>query len=171
MRAYFFGNMYLSQIQQGIQATHVLGEMCLEHCNSTSEYPGKYLWDWIGFHKTVILLNAGYSSEILSLVDFFDNNKNPYPWASFREGEDALDGALTCTGIILPEKIYESARMIREEPLPSLILINIRDSGKIELFPENQFGIKIPPNQEKITWEFNSWEFKLIQRLNNYRLA
>ena len=31
MRAYFFGNMYLSSIQQGIQAAHCLGEMFLKY--------------------------------------------------------------------------------------------------------------------------------------------
>lgn len=30
-RAYFFGNMYLSQIQQGIQAAHVVAEMSMAY--------------------------------------------------------------------------------------------------------------------------------------------
>lgn len=114
MRAYFFGNMYLSSIQQGIQAAHVTAELFMK---PHSEDGNIYLLDWANNHKTMILLNAGYSEEIRRLIEFFDTADNPYPWASFNEGDDALDGALTCVGIVLPEKIYKLSAYLRQAPI------------------------------------------------------
>ena len=113
MRAYFFGNMYLSSIQQGIQAAHVTAELFMK---AHSEDGNMYLIDWANNHKTMILLNAGYSEELRRLIEFFDTTDNPYPWAYFNEGQDALDGALTCVGIVLPEKVYELSSYLRMPP-------------------------------------------------------
>ena len=107
MRAYFFGNMYLSSIQQGIQAGHVIAEFFVDYPETLTEKmsdAGKLLWTWAQDHKTVILLNGGYSENLHRLCEFFDNYENHlYPWAYFHEGKDALDGALTCVGIVLPD--------------------------------------------------------------------
>ena len=105
MRAYYFGNMYLSSIQQGIQSAHVTAEIMLKYVTVTGSYeitddPKRIMaWDWAKNHKTMILLNGGYSENIHNLIEFFDTRENPYPWADFYEGQDALDGALTCAGI------------------------------------------------------------------------
>jgi len=106
MRAYFFGNMYLSPIQQGIQAAHVTHELFLKYGIDSRFY------DWAQDHKTMILLNGGYSENLRELIALFDSRENPYPWAHFNEGEDSLDGALTSVGIVLPEKIYETAKAL-----------------------------------------------------------
>ena len=112
MRAYFFGNMYLSSIQQGIQAAHAVHDMFVRY--PTREHGGgNYLWDWATDHKTMILLNGGYADTIKELVNFFNNSDNPYPFAAFHEEEASLNGALTTVGIVLPEKIYHIASMIR----------------------------------------------------------
>ena len=113
MRAYFFGNMYLSSIQQGIQAAHVVAEMFRIEDDGDDEGPRKILHEWADDHQTMVLLNAGYSEEIRKLAELFNMGDNPYPWATFAESEEALDNALTCIGIILPVKIYETARMLR----------------------------------------------------------
>lgn len=148
MRAYFFGNMYLSSIQQGIQAAHVVAEMFTKYDVQTSSmmYERDNLHDWAKDHKTMILLNAGYSEEILSLCRFFDDPENPFPWAPFFEGQDALCGALTCVGIILPEKIYEAAKAVR----------NIDGSDTMPAWNGHT-----PSN----------WEFEMAIRLNNYGMA
>jgi hypothetical protein len=106
--------MYLSSIQQGIQAAHVTAELFMK---AHSEEGNMYLLDWANNHKTMILLNAGYSEELRRLIEFFDTKQNPYPWASFNEGQDALDGALTCVGIVLPEKIYKLSSYLRQAPI------------------------------------------------------
>ena len=106
MRAYFFGNMYLSSIQQGIQAAHATHEMFTKYRNQIT--PEKVLYDWAIDHKTMILLNGGYAETIQELVFFFERQPGhlqcDYPFAPFYEEKASLNGALTTVGIILPKK-------------------------------------------------------------------
>lgn len=146
MRAYFFGNMYLSSIQQGIQAAHVVHELFIKYPESAHQH--SILDHWAKEHKTMVLLNAGYSDEIRSLVTFFNTTENPLPWAKFHEGKDSLDGALTCVGIILPEEFYEAAKEVRAG-------VPIVDSWTL-------------PNWTKLQTD---WERTFAIRLNNYGLA
>ncbi len=162
MRAYFFGNMYLSSIQQGIQAAHVTHELF----NKYIDNPGSGLNTlslWAEDHKTMILLNAGYGENIRALVERFNNSENPYPWADFHEGQDALDGALTCVGIVLPEKIYETASMLRSIPFRSKVdmIESIRDTGEVDLVLDG----------EDVTCQLSKWEFDLVIELGNYGMA
>jgi len=163
MRYYGFGNMYLSSIQQGIQSAHTIAEMFIDSKFDSSHRP-KMLDDWAENHKTMILLNGGYSETLRKLSDFFKDAKNPYPFAEFHEGQDALDGALTCVGIILPEKIYESSAYIRSLPFRKKeeVIEKIKESGTIELEPYQ--GIAV-------THELSKWEFELVLELNKYGLA
>ena len=58
MRAYFFGNLYMSSIQQGIQAAHAVADMFIKYSNENE--PNYHpLREWATDHKTMILLNAG----------------------------------------------------------------------------------------------------------------
>ena len=113
MRAYLFGNLYLSSIQQGIQALHCTTEMFLKYLPHTEE--AGPLYDWALNYKTTILLNGGNSTELYSIRYHFEQEENPYPFAMFEESVDALSGAVTCVGIILPEKIYTAAEEIRND--------------------------------------------------------
>jgi hypothetical protein len=102
MRFYSAGNMYLSSIQQGIQAAHCVGEMALEHTGN------KMFEDWLSIHKTLICVNGGNNASLLDLYNLFTEANNPgYPVAHFREDEQSMAGMLTTVGIIVPEKIYE----------------------------------------------------------------
>ena len=159
MRAYFFGNMYLSSIQQGIQAQHCTAELFLKYMTNEREEnnPAQYLWEWANHHKTSILLNGGYSENLRVLVDRFDDSQNPYPWATFNESQEALDGALTCVGIILPEKIYALASAVRDKKNGALLEEMIRDHG---------FWVF-----EGTSIDYTKWELELALELNNYGLA
>lgn len=163
MRAYFFGNMYLSSIQQGIQAAHVVAEMFtfydVERTDPSNFSKVELLYEWARHHKTMILLNAGYSEELLSLIDFFTSNENPYPWTSFMESGQALEGVTTSAGIILPEKIYEAARQVRT---------SVGDAEVLDR--TNELNVEFADGTYDIC-QFNDWEVKLINRLNNYGLA
>ena len=98
MRAYFFTNMYLSSIQNGIQSAH-----CLQEINN--EYPdNEVLKEWATKHKTMYVLNGGTSEQMNGIVTFLTHKLNTLPWAIFKE--PSLDNALTCIGIIVPEEIY-----------------------------------------------------------------
>lgn len=181
MRAYFFGNMYLSSIQQGIQAKHVGDEMDLKYfpmptevgeCCFHATQQTVTLADWKKNHKTVVLLNAGYSSTIRDIQAFMMDNDNHYPWAVFHEGDDALDGALTGLGIILPEKIYEAARLVRQRctgwDRVRLVRDIIWEDGELKVVPGNPYGIE---TEDHLLWTYNKWEAKLIDELNKYGLA
>jgi hypothetical protein len=113
MRAYYFGNLYMSSIQQGIQALHTTAEMFIKYdgCTDPREIQ---LREWAGSHKTVILKQAGYSSDLNDIVELFVVSDNPYPWSLFHE--EGVDGALTCVGIVLPEKVYSVADEARNMP-------------------------------------------------------
>jgi hypothetical protein len=149
MRAYFFGNMYLSSIQQGIQAAHVVAEMFTKYPADSQQHA--ILEHWAVDHKTMVLLNAGYSDEIRSLITFFNTIGNPLPWAQFYEGKDSLDGALTCVGIILPEEFYEGAKEVREFAGP--------------------VGPMVSPIAKYFKMLQPGFEQELAVRLNNYGLA
>lgn len=183
MRAYFFGNMYLSSIQQGIQAGHVIAEMFVKYRPLVSEdYEivnnpyDRMLNDWAANHKVMILLNGGYGENLRELNAFFEgtldepgvtrlsevyDNYSPYPFAFFEESDEALDGAMTSFGVILPPKIYEGARLMQKTMrLP-------RDMDVRQLF-ENE-GILVFSDGEEVP--YNKWEIELMQRLNTFRLA
>ena len=113
MRAYFFGNFYLSSIQQGIQAAHCVTEMFVKYKRHKQERDP--LLDWARNHKTIILLNGGDCFDLLDIYCMINDESNPYPWSKFHESVTALNDAITCVGIILPEKIYESAETLREK--------------------------------------------------------
>ena len=121
MRAYFWGNMYLSSIQQGIQAAHVVGDM---FCKYTDNEFGaeRALYDWAENHKTMILFNGGYQSKLTVIEDALKANKK-HAWAAFREEEDSLNGALTSVGVILPEYVYTLATQVRNERAPAIRLV------------------------------------------------
>ncbi len=145
MRAYFFGNMYLSSIQQGIQAQHCTVEMFLKytvHSKSSSDFIGEHqrdmLYDWARGHKTTILLNGGDTEALYDIEELIHNDENPYPRTSFLESYIALNNTLTCVGIILPERVYIGAEKLR---------IGIRDMTLTE------------------------WELGLCLVMNNCRLA
>jgi len=158
MRAYFFGNMYLSSIQQGIQSLHATSEKFVKYYGCAGN-ANKALMDWATNHKTVCLMNGGFNSSIRELMNFFDSDQNPFPWAEFHEEEDSLDGALTCVGIVLPEKIYDTAKLIREGDSAS-ILEQIQKTGTYTVF-EDTPTIRM----------FTKWEFDMLKTLNMFGLA
>jgi hypothetical protein len=118
MRFYSFTNMYLSSIQVGIQTAHCLVDMGREYDNTNQAKLGDkscidYI-DWADNHKTIVCLNGGNKANLEEIVNFFGSHHNTYPWCCFCEDEDSLNGCLTCVGIIVPEKIYETAKVFRD---------------------------------------------------------
>lgn len=168
-RAYFFGNMYLSSIQQGIQAAHVVHEMFIKYPkpvvqrHNGEDHAGEHLWKWAENDKTMILLNAGFGAEIADLAMMFTGGEvkyeNPYPWAVFLEEQATLNGAYTSIGIILPSRIWNTVSVIREHNL-ALTLLN---SPQYSSHPYED--ISALPN------DFTDWEIQLLERLPKYSLA
>lgn len=150
MRAYFFGNLYLSSIQQGIQAAHAVVDMFVKYKSPCVQYD--ILLEWAANHKTMILLNGGYTQEIHNLITFFSEKDNPLPWAPFHESREALDGALTTVGIILPEEFYLAAKELQSPSHPA----------------DSNTAFSQTPNLDKLQ---TVWEREMAVRLNKYGLA
>jgi len=116
MRAYFFNNMYLSSIQQGIQAQHCTAEIFMKYVNDPRHDPNDeevMLYNWAREHKTTIILNGADAERMDDISLHMQGSDNPYPWAAFLE-PGLGDNVLTSIGIILPEKIYAGAAEIRK---------------------------------------------------------
>lgn len=180
MRAYFFGNFYLSSIQQGIQAGHCLGEMVVGYgCKPiTPPYfefrqnveihapQANMLATFLASHKTFILLNGGMQSDLQELAMFFKRGEldydNMFPYGYFNEEKDALNESMTCVGIVLPKRIYEFADLLK------------KDDGVLRHEIESQFnrrGFAYYNHEDPESIIENRWELELVQRLITYRMA
>lgn len=101
-RLYTFCNYYLSSIQQGIQSLHVAVELSLSNDKKTKiAYQ-----DWANKEKTVIVLNGGNSARLSSI--FAELGGFGYSPRSFREDHDSLNGALTCVGVLVPDRVWDA---------------------------------------------------------------
>lgn len=156
MRAYFFCNFYLSNIQKGIQSAHCIVDLIYKYRESSSDFRLQ-INHWCIEHKTMILLNGGNQESLFDLFTFLISPENPYPFEKFHEDGPSLNGALTCVGIILPEKIYEGAALLRN-----------RNNTVGQL---NDFQNIIIPVDGVFNYLFTDWELELMKKLNEYRLA
>lgn len=95
-RLYSFVNMYLSDIQKGIQTAHIVGELSMR---SHPQYD-----DWLDW-KTIIVLNGGNAQSLWDIRNFLQGQKD-YVNTHFCEDDQSLGGSITAVGIILPEKVY-----------------------------------------------------------------
>jgi hypothetical protein len=110
MRAYFFNNMYLNGIHNGIQAGHALDQLW----SSLTEAKGKrtksaeakfaMLREFSREHKTWIILKSGDSNALFDLYKFMAGQKT-YPFTMFQE--PGLNHAPTSVVVILPERMYD----------------------------------------------------------------
>lgn len=155
MRCYHFTNMYLSSIQQGIQSAHSQMEMFVKYEDTSSQKD--VLYDWASNHKTMVILNGGYLSVVQELLEFLTDDNNPYPFAPFYESPEALGGILTCIGLVLPEKIYVGAKLMRDKIIDKNA--QVIDTDLLVEYGDYNYGI------------YSEFELALCQRLNQYRLA
>lgn len=170
MRFYGFGNYYLSSLQQGLQAAHVVAEIAL-----SSRFKGGQWWhtfeQWAEFHKTIVLLNGGNSADLRDLFFFLDSKENPYPYEMFCEDQQSLDRAATCVGIILPEEIYNSAAAIRSGDIfPGVDSYIFSPDPSLD--PDDELRRKERLEYLcKVLDNANPWTLEMINRLNRCGLA
>lgn len=159
---YGFGNYYLSSIQQGIQNAHVITKISVKYKPLSAQH-SQYI-NWATNHFTMCCLNGGNSKDLDSLINIFDVDENPFPWSVFYEDDQSLNGALTAVGIILPSKIYDTAKAVRERQA-KVVEIN---PGQLVLIENAQGGIR---DIEVNAVSFSQWELRLIQMLPYFPLA
>jgi hypothetical protein len=109
MRLYTFGNFYLSSIQQGIQAAHLIADMFVDHQVPSTERT--VLYDWAKNHKTLISLNGGNHADLTEKFLLLRRlgAELQLPVGSFQEDDISLNRAMTCCGIVVPQHIYDFA--------------------------------------------------------------
>lgn len=104
-RMYCVVNQYIAGIHAGIQSAHAMSEVFLRYPQRIG--PASHLlWDWAFDDKTMIVLNGGYQSSLQELCEKLKPLSGTYPWASFCEEQDALNGAMTAVAVVLPEYMY-----------------------------------------------------------------
>lgn len=146
MRFYTFTNFYLNAISQGIQPAHCLGELFMKYLD---ESPAKaVLYEFAKNHKTMICLNGGHYHGVLACAEEVKRLAEALqlPYANFHEDEQSLGGLMTCTGLVVPQHIYEAGLLLRDRCLSTNIeaqeAIDALSSEELELANFlNQFGL------------------------------
>lgn len=166
MRVYTFTHFMLSTMAQGIQAGHAKDELFNNYRNTHIE-ENKVLFDWSINHKTHVSLSGGISSDMEELWTFLCTEENPYPLSNFHEDEDSLKGIMTSIAMVLPERIYEVASMIKRKTA---------EFNREFLYPveDESMGWTEDAELEALCQSYGSYtdfEKELILRLPNYRLA
>lgn len=147
--------MYLSDIQRGIQSAHCVTDMIYKYQVGTIK--SHIIYNWAKNHKTMILLNGGNQQSLDELYNFMSSPANSYPFGLFREDEQSLNGCLTCVSIVIPERIYYHASVLRD---PRSQITRINNKCKI-------VDVDLVSYDE----EFTDWEVEFMMKLNQYRLA
>jgi len=160
MRCYHLSNMYLSSIQHGIQSSHSQMELFVKYQKDSKQKEA--LYDWAENHKTMIVLNGGFLSTMREALAVIAVEDNPYPWSTFHESEEALGGILTNVAIVIPEKIYETAALIRKRLIsPTLVIAtNLDTDAAMQVMEQLQFY-----------GSFSDFEVILCNLLNKFNLA
>ena len=110
-RMYCVVNQYIAGIHAGIQSAHAIAEVFLDYNTRKRNSASEFLWRWADSDKTIIVLNGGYQSSLQGLCEKLVPLSGTYPWASFCEEQDALNGAMTAVAVVLPEYMYNPQYM------------------------------------------------------------
>lgn len=123
LRLYAVTNMYLSGIHAGIQTAHIVDKLWNKYTDPLAPLPSRLvLREWSEHYKTIIVLNGGYQSVLQST---YDELRRPLkqlglPMARFYESKEALNGALTVIGFVLPDSVYALPRELPIEEIAQL---------------------------------------------------
>lgn len=122
MRCYHLANFYLPGIHAGIQSAHVQHELAIKYLqdDDADESQAEMYKEWAFNYKTIIVLNGGWQASLQEWVQFLSSNEHPFAWAHFHEEQDALNGALTNVGVVLPQHIYGVSRELRDGGKPGV---------------------------------------------------
>jgi len=93
-------------IHAGIQTAHIVSELSVKYRHESKQH-GAYQM-WATGHKTIFVSNGGYASSLRDRYKKLHRLAERYalPCTDFHESPEALDGALTAVGIIVPAFLY-----------------------------------------------------------------
>lgn len=155
-RMYCVVNQYIAGIHAGIQSAHAIAEMFLDYPKKRNK-ASDLLWDWAEDDKTIIVLNGGYQSSLQDLCDKLKPLSGTYPWASFREERDALNGAMTAVAVVLPEYMYDPE--YKSDP-----------GGLYELNSPARIANSYHDEMDNIIHNYTTSEKVLISKMKSFRL-
>jgi hypothetical protein len=92
--------------------------------------------------------------------------ENEFPWCQFNEDEYSLKGVMTAISIVLPEKIYTTASIMRTNK--DIEFSKFLDGTNKLAYNESDSDII---DTLKVFGTFADFEVELIKLLNVYRLA
>jgi hypothetical protein len=146
-RLYTFGHFQLSSIQQGIQAGHAAVRLVDSYRYPQMDFGDEeeyrkmcdMVHEWVTKHETFVCKNGGNSESLAEIQAFLSRPDSTYPWASFYESEEAMQGLLTCLAVILPSKIYEDGiKYIKDR---SIVWNKDRKTGEVIFTHDNSFEV------------------------------
>jgi peptidyl-tRNA hydrolase len=125
MRFYSLTNLYTAGIHAGIQTAHAVHAMERKYAlrSSTDDIASleklKVYQEWADRHQTIIVLQAGYAANLERLYNDFRKPAAELnlPIIRWRESKEALNGATTAVGIVLPESVYDM-RLSKDQIAP-----------------------------------------------------
>ena len=105
----FFGNMYISQIQHGIQCGHTVTKLFHHYPENVPPNTSHLvestaiLKEWADTHVTKWLLDGGNYESLGKIYNIIRAISDVYPMPvdKFHESISALNGALTCVGLVV----------------------------------------------------------------------
>lgn len=126
MKCYVFVHSYLNTTGKGIQACHAVAELMLSGNRTVRE--------WAKKHKTLILLEGGFSQDMYSKWD--DIRFNPHfaeRSVAFFEDGDTLSGMLTAIAVVVGDsgcKLIDDfrkspERVVLNKPLKNIALARL----------------------------------------------
>jgi hypothetical protein len=169
LRCYTFTDFMYSSIQQGIQSGHAAVELFNKYLIEEGWQNGyaEVVQDWAANYKTMICLNGGRYEDVCTWLKFFaageEVGENSLPFAGFTE-EPAQGGRLTTVAAILPERIFNGARALREARFNDNYVL-VYDHALEET------RITLDAKTDPLTLSYNQWERELMERLNVCRMA
>lgn len=132
--------------------------------NEGAIYPNfelEQLQNWAEDHNTIVILNGGNCATLRELELFLRSSDNEFAYTGFWEDNQSLNDALTCVGVVLPERIYDAAEQVRSR---SMTFIYDITTGGYLLDNDKAFKGRLAP-------KFTKFEKELIDRLNKCGLA
>lgn len=113
-RLYTVVNMYMNGIHAGIQTAHLTHKLFSKYYSDQGRQvapaEGKLLEEWAEYHKTIVVLKGGgHASLIRDYAEMSRLSKRlMLPHTQWHESQDALHGALTCIGVVVPEFVFRA---------------------------------------------------------------
>lgn len=161
-RMYCIVNQYIAGIHAGIQSAHAIADLLVKYDGKGSTNQQVLARTWAEEHKTIIVLDGGYQSNLQSIYDLA-GKLGSIPSAAFCEEQKALNGAMTAVAMVLPEYMYSPQYSTSVDwPVTNALF------GKgIGLEVSNEFR---DLETNVVTHRYNLYEKELIAKIKSLRL-